>query len=192
MKKIILFAITLLSVCFVSAKDASAGSYKIVNKISVEGDEKWDYLFSDDKASRLYVSHGSQVQVIDEVTNKVIGKITGLKGVHGIAIASAFNKGFISCGKDSSVTIFDTNTFEVIKRVVVTGVGPDAILFDSFSKKVFVFNGHSNNATVIDAETNAVVATIAFTGNPEFAQTNRKGLIYVNLESASSIAVINT
>jgi len=191
MKKITIFAIAILSVCFVHAKDASAGSYKIVNKISVEGNEKWDYLFSDDQASRLYVSHGSQVQVIDELKREVVGKISGLKGVHGIAIASAFNKGFISCGKDSSVTIFDTNTFEVIKRVVVTGVGPDAILFDAFSQKVFVFNGHSNNATVLDAKSNEIVATIAFTGNPEFAQTDGNGKIFVNLESASSIAVIN-
>jgi len=191
MKKATVFAIAILSVCFVSIKAASAGSYKIVNKIAVEGDEKWDYLFSDDQASRLYVSHGSQVQVIDELKREVVGKITGLKGVHGIAIAPAFNKGFISCGKDSSVTIFDTNTFEVIKKVVVTGVGPDAILFDAFSEKVFVFNGHSNNATVFDAASNEIVATIAFSGNPEFAQTDGNGKIFVNLESASSIAVIN-
>jgi DNA-binding beta-propeller fold protein YncE len=192
MKKVTVFVIAILSVCYVHAKDASAGNYKIVNKIAVEGDEKWDYLFSDDNASRLYVSHGSQVQVIDELKREVVGKITGLKGVHGIAIAPVFNKGFISCGKDSSVTIFDTNTFEVIKRVVVTGAGPDAILFDAFSKKVFVFNGHSNNATVFDAESNEIVTTIPFAGNPEFAQTDGKGLIYVNLESISSIAVINS
>jgi len=191
MKKITVFVLALLSVYSVSAKTPASSGYKIVNKISVEGDGKWDYLFSDDQANRLYVSHGSQVQIIDEIKKEVVGKITELKGVHGIAIAPALNKGFISCGKDSSVTIFDTNTFEVIKRVVVTGVGPDAILYDSFSQKVFVFNGHSNNATVIDAATNEIVATIAFSGNPEFAQTDSKGKIYVNLESASSIAVIN-
>ena len=139
----------------------------------------------------MYVSHGSQVQVVDEVEGKVIGKITDLQGVHGIAIASDLKKGFISTKTDNSVTIFNTETFAVIKKVAMTGTSPDAILFDSFSKKVFVFNGHSNNATVLDAETNEIVATIALTGNPEFAQSNRKGLIYVNLEDASSIAVIN-
>ena len=191
MKKITVFVLALLSVYSVYAKTTASSGYKIVNKISVDGDGKWDYLFSDDQANRLYISHGTQVQVIDELTREVVGKITELKGVHGIAIAPALNKGFISCGKDSSVTIFDTNTFEVIKRVVVTGVGPDAILYDAFSQKVFVFNGHSNNATVIDAATNEIVATIPFTGNPEFSQTDGKGKIYVNLESASSIAVIN-
>jgi len=191
MKKITIFALALLSVCFVSTKTLAAGNYKIVNKISLEGNDKWDYLFSDDSTSRLYVSHGTQVQVVDEVTGKVIGKISDLKGVHGIAIAPKLNKGFISTKTDNSVTIFDTNTFEVIKKVVMTGTSPDAILFDSFSQKVFVCNGHSNNATVLDAVTNEIVATIKLTGNPEYSQSDRKGKIYINLEDASSIAVIN-
>jgi len=191
MKKTTVFVLALLSVYSVCAKTTASSGYKIVNKISVEGDGKWDYLFSDDQANRLYVSHENQVMVIDELTREVVGKITGLKGVHGIAIAPDLNKGFISNGKDSSVTIFDTHSFEVIKRVTVTGINPDAILFDPFSQKVFVFNGHSNNATVIDAASNEIVATIAFSGNPEFSQTDGKGKIYVNLESSSSIAVIN-
>ena len=191
MKKITIFAIALLSVCFVSTKALAVGNYKIVNKISLEGNDKWDYLFSDDSTSRLYVSHGTQVHVVDELTGKVIGKISGLKGVHGIAIAPKLNKGFISTKIDNSVTIFDTNTFEVIKKVVMTGTSPDAILFDSFSQKVFVCNGHSNNVTVLDAASNEIVATIKLTGNPEYSQSDRKGKIYINLEDASSIAVIN-
>lgn len=191
MKKITILAIVFLTVCFTTTRAVSTGTYKIVNKISIQGNDKWDYIFSDDSSSRLYVSHGTQVQVVDEVTGKVIGKISDLKGVHGIAVAPKLNKGFISTKTDNCVTIFDTNTFEVIKRVEMTGTSPDAILFDAFSQKVFVCNGHSNNVTVLDAETNAIVATIALTGNPEYSVTNRKGLIYVNLESASSIAAIN-
>jgi YVTN family beta-propeller protein len=84
-----------------------------------------------------------------------------LDGVHGIAIAPELNKGFISTKNDNSVTIFDTKTYKVIKKIEVTGKSPDAILFDAFSQKVFVFNGHSDNATVIDAKTNDIVATIA-------------------------------
>src|ERR1035437_7753160 len=152
MKKITLFTFALITVCFVTTKAASTGTYKIVNKISIEGNEKWDYIYSDDSSNRLYVSHGTQVQVVDEVTGKVIGKISDLKGVHGIAIAPKLNKGFISTKIDNSVTIFDTNTFEVVKRVEMTVKGPDAILFDRFSQKVFVFNGHSNNATTYAVE----------------------------------------
>jgi YVTN family beta-propeller protein len=191
MKKTTIFAIAFLLVCSVFVKAASASNYKIINKISIEGDEKWDYIFSDDSSSHLFVSHGSQVVVVDEVTGKVIGKISDLKGVHGIAIAPKLKKGFISTKTDNSVTIFNTETFEVIKKVEMTGTSPDAILFDSFSNKVFVCNGHSNNITVLDPETNEIVSTIALTGNPEYSVTNRKGLIYVNLESSSCIAAIN-
>jgi DNA-binding beta-propeller fold protein YncE len=165
---------------------------KIVNRIHIEGDEKWDYLSSDDVASCLYVSHGNMVQVVDETSGKAIGKITGLNGVHGIAIASALNKGFISSGKDSSVVIFDLKTLNVISRITVTGRGPDAIMFDPYSNKVFVFNGKTNNATVISAETNKILATISLEGKPESSVSDCKGNVFVNLEDKSSIAVINT
>ncbi len=191
MKKITVVLIILLTAGFVYSQNSAREGYKIANKFKLEGDEKWDYLFSDDTSGRVYVSHGTMVQAVDQSNGKVAGKITGLDGVHGIAIAPALNKGFISTKNDNSVTIFDTKTFTVIKKIEVTGKSPDAILFDSFSNKVFVFNGHSNNATVMNAETNEIVATIDFTGNPEAAATDGKGKIYVNLESASSVAVIN-
>ena len=191
MKKIKFLLIIIFGSSFLFLQAQPASNFKIVNKIHADGDEKWDYLFSDDLASRLYVSHGKMVQVIDELKGEVAGKITDLDGVHGIAIAPALHKGFISTKNDNSVTVFDTKTLAVLKKIAIDGKSPDAILFDPFSQKVFVFNGHSNNATVINAETNEIVATIALSGNPEFSATNSKGKIYVNLESASSIAVIN-
>lgn len=191
MKKIQYLLIILFCSSFVFLQAQTGSTFKIVNRIHAEGDEKWDYLFSDDLAGRLYVSHGKMVQVIDETKGEVVGKITDLDGVHGIAIAPALHKGFISTKNDNSVTVFDTKTLAVIKKIAINGKSPDAILFDSFSQKVFVFNGHSNNATVINAETNEIVTTIELSGNPEFSATNGKGKIYVNLESASSIAVIN-
>jgi YVTN family beta-propeller protein len=191
-KKIQYLLIILFCGSFITLHAQTSSSFRIANKIHLEGDEKWDYLFSDDQASRLYVSHGKMVQVIDETKGEVVGKIADLDGVHGIAIAPALNKGFISTKNDNSVTIFDTKTLKVIKKLAIDGKSPDAILFDSFSQKVYVFNGHSNNATVINASNNEIVATIALTGNPEFSATDGKGRIYVNLESASSIAVINT
>ena len=191
MKKIRFILILLLGSSFLFLHAQTAPALKIVNRIHCEGDEKWDYLFSDDQSGYLYVSHGKMVQVIDQAKGEVIGKIEDLDGVHGITIAPSLHKGFISTKNDNSVTVFDTKTFKVIKKLVVDGKSPDAILFDSFSQKVFVFNGHSNNATVINAENNEIVTNIALSGNPEFSATNGKGKIYVNLESASSIAVIN-
>ena len=191
MKKIIILFLTLLSVGSAYSKQAGEGGYKIVNKIHLEGDEKWDYLYSDDLNSRLYISHGSIVQVVDETKGTIVGKITGMNGVHGITIAPALNKGFISSGKDSSVVIFDSRTLEVITKLTVTGKGPDAIMFDSFSNKVFVFNGKSNNATVIDAKSNKILSTIKLPGKPEFSVSDGEGKVYVNLEDKSAIAVID-
>jgi YVTN family beta-propeller protein len=191
MRKIKVFLTLLLGCSFLLLNAQTAPVYKIVNKFHFDGDEKWDYLFSDDQPSRLYVSHGNMVQVFDETKGEVVGKISELDGVHGITIAPVFSKGFISTKNDNSVTIFDTKTLKVITKLVIDGKSPDAILFDTFSKKVFVFNGHSNNATVIDAENNKILTTIALPGNPEFSATNGKGKIFVNLEDASSIAVIN-
>jgi len=191
MNKIAVLVVTLLVSGSVFSENAPKARYKIVNKFHLQGDEKWDYLFSDDAAGLLYVSHGNMVQVVDQAKGSVVGAVADLKGVHGIAIAPELNKGFISTKNDNSVTIFDTKTCKVIKTIEMTGKSPDAILFDAFSQKVFVFNGHSDNATVIDAKTNEIVATIALTGNPEFSATDGKGKIYVNLESTSGIAVIN-
>ena len=195
MRKITLLASLILGVSVLAVQNVQAqtkSGYKIINKIHLDGDEKWDYLYSDDKAGKLYVSHGSQVQVVDEEKGEVVGKITGLIGVHGIAIVSDLNKGFISNGKDSSVTIFDTKTLDVITKITVTGKNPDCIMYDSFSKNVLTMNGKTNNTTVINAETNKVIATIKLSGKPEFAVSNGKGLVYVNYEKESKIGVINT
>src|ERR1035437_4723930 len=135
---------------------AQTSSYKISNKIKVEGDGGWDYLISDDASGRLFISHGTVVNVVNETDGKLLGTIPDTKGVHGIALANDLNKGFISNGKDTSVTIFDLKTLATLTKVKVTGKNPDAILYDSFSKKVFVYNGRTSNATVIDATTNAV------------------------------------
>ena len=146
----------------------------------------------DDASGRLFVSHGTEVNVVDVKTGKTLATISDLKGVHGIALASEFNKGFITNGRDSSVTIFDLKTYEKTANVKVTGGNPDAILYDPFSKKVFVYNGRSSNATVLDAATNKIAGTIALDGKPEFSVTDEKGKVYVNIEDKSEISMINS
>jgi DNA-binding beta-propeller fold protein YncE len=171
----------------------TASQYKVINKIHLDGDLGWDYIAVDDSTNRLYVSHGNMVQVVDlNYDNKVIATITGLNGVHGIAIASEFNRGFITSGKDSSVLVFDLTTFATLKKFKVTGAGPDAILYDKFSHKVFTFNGRTNNSTVIDAKTNDIVGSVELPGKPEFAVADGKGKIYDNLEDTSMVCVINS
>ena len=189
-KSIFIFGCILLANACVNAQTNS--EYNISKKISVEGDGGWDYLTMDDSTGRLFVSHGTQVQVVDVKQGKVIATISNLHGVHGIALAPEFNKGFITNGKDSSVTIFDLKTYATLANVKVTGANPDAILYDAFSKKVFIYNGRTSNATVMDASTNKIVATIPLDGKPEFSVSDGKGKVYVNIEDKSEISVINS
>ncbi len=188
MKNLLLFLALMMS-AGVFAQDAA--NYKVVNMYPLPGDGYWDYL-SIDSHGRLFVSHNTIVQVLDSKGGKLLGTIEGLEGVHGIALAEKLHKGFISSGRDSVVAIFDLRSLQILDKVKVTGANPDAIIYDPYSNKVFTFNGRSSNATVIDALTNEVVATIQLDGKPEFPVSDKKGKIYVNIEDKSLISCINT
>ncbi len=166
--------------------------YKILNKIHLEGDGGWDYLTVDESTDRLFISHSTQVQVVDLKTGKQVGVVPNLAGVHGIAIAVDLNKAFISCGRDSSIVIVDLKTLAFVAKVKVTGANPDCILYDPYSHKVFTFNGRSANATVVDATTYKVVSTIPLDGKPEFSVTDKQGKVFVNNEDKSMVYTINS
>jgi DNA-binding beta-propeller fold protein YncE len=164
--------------------------YQIANIFPLPGNGGWDYLVSEPETSRLFISHGDEVNVLNENSGELLGTIPETKGVHGITLAEDLNMGFISNGKDSSVTIFDLKTLAPITKIQVTGINPDCILYDPFSHHVFVFNGTSKNVTVMSAK--KIIATIPLAGKPEFAVTNEKGKIFVNIENKNEISVINT
>jgi len=166
-------------------------TYKVSKKITIPGDEGWDYLAVDEINQHLFVSHGNVVNVVDLKTDKIISTILDTKGVHGIAIANDLNKAFITDGKDNAVTIINLTTFELLEKVTIEGQKPDAVLYDQFSHKVFTYNAKSSDATVLDAITNKVLKTIALGGKPEFSVTNTKGLIYVNIEDKNEIKTID-
>lgn len=187
-----LFCLALFLFLYIGTAAQEASLYTITNRYHLEGDGGWDYLSSDDESGLLYVSHGNMVQVMDEKDGKLIATIEDTKGVHGIAIAREFSKGFISCGRDSTVVVFDIKTFKTTDRVKVNGRNPDAILYDPFSKNVFAFNGRSNNVTVIEAKSDKIVGNIPLEGNPEFAATDENGKVYVNIEDKSKLCVINS
>jgi YVTN family beta-propeller protein len=194
MKNISIFIGCLILISGSISMKAQTGSsqYRIANKFHVEGDGGWDYLNADESTGRIFISHSTVVNVIDEKDGKLIGTIPDTKGVHGIAIAADLNKAFISNGRDSSVTIIDLTTLAFITKVTVTGQNPDAIIYDQFSHKVFAYNGRTANATVIDASTNKVIATIKLDGKPENSVTDGKGRVYVNIEDKSEISAINS
>ena len=127
--------------------------YRIRKSIPVSGKGLWDNLTLDDITQRIFVAHDDRVQVIDLKTSKQIGIIKHTPGVHCITIAREFSKGFITAGKIDSVVVFDLNDYHITDRIP-TGKNPDAILFDQFSKRVFVFNAEGNSVTIIDAGNN--------------------------------------
>jgi DNA-binding beta-propeller fold protein YncE len=165
---------------------AGSSGYHVAKKTVLGGDGNWDYLTVDAKARRVYISRGTHVMVVDADSAAVVGDIPGTNGVHGIAIASDMDKGFVSDGRDNNVTIFDTKTLKVL-GTAVTGKNPDAIIYDPASKRVFTFNGSSKDATAIDAKTGTVAGTIPLGGKPEFAAADDKGHVFVNIEDTSEI-----
>jgi hypothetical protein len=169
---------------------AAATGYHITGEIKVGGEGGWDYLTVDSAARRLYVSHATHVVVVDLDGNKVVGDIPNTPGVHGIAIASELNRGFISNGRGNNVTIFDLKTLKPV-GTVQTGENPDSIRYDASSGRVFAFNGRSKSATAIDAKGGTVVGTITLPGKPEFSVADGKGKVYVNIEDTSEIVEID-
>jgi DNA-binding beta-propeller fold protein YncE len=165
--------------------------YHVSKELPLGGEGGWDYLTVDAAARRLYVSHATKVVVVDADSGKVVGEVANLSGVHGIAVAPDLGRGFISNGRSSMITIFDLKTLATLGEVKSTGENPDAILYDPPSGRVFAFNGRTGNATVIEGKTGTVAGTIALGGKPEFAATDLKGTVFVNIEDKSEIAVIN-
>ena len=176
---------------FLVAAGAQSSGYKVIKKIPVPGDGGWDYLNVDSDAHRLYVSHGTRVEVIDLETEKVVGQIADTAGVHGIAIASEFGRGYTSNGKSSNSTAFDLKTLKVLGQTA-TGSKPDAIIYDPASKRVFAFNGDSSSATAINAADGKVAGTVDLGGGPEFAAADGKGTVFVNLEEQNMVVAFDS
>jgi DNA-binding beta-propeller fold protein YncE len=194
MKSRQLFVIVALLAGVVAMRVAAAEekSYRHAKDIPVGTDGGWDYASVDPEAHRLYVTHGTQVVVIDTAADKVVGTIADTPGVHGFAIAHDLGKGFASNGREAKVSVVDLKTLETTSKVP-TGENPDAIMYEPGKQEIYAFNGRGKSATVIDAKTGTVVATIPLDGKPEFAQTDSKaGRVFVNLEDKNAIAVIDT
>jgi DNA-binding beta-propeller fold protein YncE len=162
--------------------------YHVAREIPIGGEGGWDYLTVDSGARRLYISHATKVVVVDVDSDKIVGEVGNLSGVHGIAVAPDLGRGFISNGRSSLITIFDLKTLATQSEVKSTGENPDAIIYDPFSSQVFAFNGRSKNATVLDAKTGKVAGTIELGGKPEFATSDLKGNVFVNIEDTSEVA----
>ena len=175
--------------------NAATGGYHLLKKFSfgaAQGStrEYFDYITVDSSARRVYLSHGTEVKVIDSDSGSLIGNIDGLKQDHGVALAHEFGRGFITDGAQGKVIIFDLKTLKVIGEAKAED-DADCIVYDPASKRVFAMNGDPNSSTVIDAKSGSVVGTVKLGGSPEFAVADGKGTLFINLESKNEIVALD-
>jgi DNA-binding beta-propeller fold protein YncE len=182
-------SVVLVTLCLLAA--AAGSGYRVIKRMPVAGDGSWDYLTVDPDARRLYVSHGTRVEVIDLDAEKVIGQIPDTAGVHGIALVPEFSRGYTSNGRSNNSTVFDTKTLKILGQVP-TGNKPDAIIYDPASKRVFAFNGDGKSVTAINAADGNVAGTVDLGGGPEFAAADGKGTIFVNLEEENRLVAFDS
>ena len=173
----------LLFVCaaMLVANVHAATNYKLLKKVPVAGAGGWDYVVVDADARRVYIAHATQVDVLDADSLAVVGTIPNTPGAHGVAIASEFGRGYISAGKSDSVIAFDLKTLKTLGEIKV-GKKPDAIIYEPLTKRIYVMNGDSDSISVLNAADGKVAGTIALGGGPEYAVSDGKGNLYVNLE----------
>jgi YVTN family beta-propeller protein len=155
------------------------------------GKEYWDYITFEPSTRRLYLSHNTEVKVVDADSGAVVGSIPDLKRVHGIALVTDLGRGFISDGGADEVVVFDLKTLKTSGHIK-TGGNPDCIIYDPASKHVFTMNGKSNDSSVIDPATAAIVATIPMGGRPEYAVADGKGMIYDNIEDKNEVVALDS
>jgi DNA-binding beta-propeller fold protein YncE len=182
--------LTLVTFLLVTSSLAAGPGYHLVKTYPLGGDGGWDYLTFDPASRHVFLSRATHVVVIDADSGKNVGEIPDTPGVHGIALASEFDRGFVSNGREGTVTIFDLKNLKVLGKIPV-GENPDAILYDPASKRVFTFNGRSHDSTAIDAAKGTVLGTIKLNGKPEFAVSDESGKVFVNIEDTSQLVELD-
>jgi DNA-binding beta-propeller fold protein YncE len=190
---VVAFLILILSPVAFHAAPQQGSGYHLIRNIPLGGEGSWDYITVDPDAKRIYIPRTTHVMVLDEVTGKVLADIPNLKGLHGVAVAPEFNRGFAT-GNDPKgvITVFDLKTFQITGTLPSTGDDADGILYDPASKRVFVNNGNAHNGTAIDAATAKVVGNIALNSEPEGAVADGKGSIFVNIVDKSEMVEYDT
>lgn len=189
MKKIILSLVIFFTASLFSYLQAQK-DFHILKTFHIQSAGGWDYIAVGPGNNRLYVSHGTQVNILDKTTGDSIGVIENTTGVHGIAFDKSQNKGFTSNGRINNVTVFDLNTNAVITQIA-TGANPDAIMYEPFTKKIITCNGRGKNLSIIDPVSNKLVDSVDVGGKPETAVSNGTGKLYVNIEDKNEIVVVD-
>lgn len=186
MKTVLRLWLVVLSLAALGAA-ADAPGFKLAKRYPVPGDGGFDYIVFDGSSNRLYVSHGTEVNVLDAASGNVLGKIEDTPGVHGIAIVPALHRGFTTNGRNATVSVFDTDTFKTLKNITVPE-DPDFVFYDAQDNRVMVCHGDAAEITAIDPAREEVIGEINLGGGAEAAVLDGKGSGFVNLEKLSMVA----
>jgi DNA-binding beta-propeller fold protein YncE len=180
---------------------SSAPGYHLIKKISLPpapgGDEYYDYITIDADARRVYVSHGTEVVVLNADDDSVVGRINGLIRCHGIALVPELGKGFVTDGDShgaaevQKVVVFDLKTLKVTGEIKTNQVDTDAIIYEPVTRHIFSFNGDSHNTTVIDAAKENVITNIELGGAVQFPAIDGKGMVYDNNQEKNEVLAID-
>ncbi len=175
-----------------AAAAAEPAIYAITARQAMAGEGGWDYLSHDTGRNRLYVSRATRMQVVDTLTGNLVGEIADTPGVHGIALATDLNKGYISSGRANAVRVVDLQSMQSTAVIATPqGENPDYIAYDASTQRVWAFNGRSRNASVLDARTDQLVATVPLSGKPEAAVVDGRGHVFVDIEDRNEVAVLD-
>lgn len=189
-----------------AAQAPSGGPYKVLNTFNVGGEGGWDYIYADPAGRRLYIPRGAtrevpatdttpavpavgaRITIFDLDTVKPLGEIPDTGG-QGVAVCPDTGHGFAS--SHPQVSMFDTRTEKLIKKIDVGKAQADGIYCDAYNDRVYVFSHPTRDATVIDAKTGDVLGTIDLGGAPEEATADGRGTLYVVIQDKGSVAVVD-
>jgi len=186
---ILAFALLLLTPAVFLAAPQDSG-YRVIRTIKLGGEGNWDYVTVDADARRVYIPRSTHIMVVDEDSGKLVGDIMGMNGLHGVAVATEFNRGFVTGNKteeEGTIYIFDLKTLKLTSSLKSSSIDTDSLIYDPFTKHVFVNNGDGMNLTVVDAATEKVVGTMKYNANPEAAASDGKGSIFQDFEDKRSV-----
>jgi len=171
----------------------------------IGGAGNWDYLTMDPQAGRLYIAHGTTVQVVDVDSGTLVGEMDGFYEARQVALDDTGQFGFISDGGQGKVTVFDRQTLKKVAEIE-TGPNPRSLVYDSETKLLFVVRanppaepapeqaerrrvplrdepasepGTESHITVIDTESNSVIGEIVLRGLLGFTVGDQADQIYV-------------
>jgi len=192
MKNLPLLLLLATGVAAASPVSAPVAHYSVLQRHPLGGSGGWDYLSIDAAAHHLFIARNDRVMVVDTRSGKLLTEIPGMRHAHGVALVPAQHRGYVSNGDGNSVSVIDLDSLKIVGSIPVSGKNPDAIVYDTASGHLLTMNGRSDTASVIDPTTSKEVATIALPGRPEFALSDGRGHVFVNLEDKGELVRLDS